>query len=181
MIHRHDSRLTTRCAGGTAPLLILVGALFLSMFPARTAAYVYPEHRRIMAVSIKSLESTRRAELDRLWGEARTGYEGRLSALAEDTTYSPSSTSIDLAAWPAVAGDHSCSAAQLLATVVTEEWIIKVHGVAAHLEQHLAEAGTGRFLRTNALRDADLRLLAVDPEYATRAGANNVHFLLPRP
>ena len=38
-----------------------------------------------------------------------------------------------------------------------------------------------RAARTNALRTADLRLQRTDPEYATRAGANNAHFLLPRP
>ena len=179
-VKRYSRPSVSRMSVQTMRLMPLV-ALMLSALPVRTQAYVYPEHRRIMAVSIKGLESSRRAELDRLWTIARTGHETRLSALAEDTSYSPSSTSIDLAAWPAVAGDHSCSAAQLLSTVLEEEWIIDVHNVAAHLEQHLADAGKGRFLRTNALRDADLRLLNVDPEYATRAGANNVHFLLPRP
>ena len=35
--------------------------------------------------------------------------------------------------------------------------------------------------RINALRTADLRLQRADPEYATRAGSNNAHFLLSRP
>ena len=35
--------------------------------------------------------------------------------------------------------------------------------------------------RINALRTADLRLQRADPEYATRAGSNNAHFLAPRP
>src|SRR4029077_13432937 len=33
----------------------------------------------------------------------------------------------------------------------------------------------------NALRTADNRLQRADPQYATRAGSNNAHFLLPRP
>jgi hypothetical protein len=33
----------------------------------------------------------------------------------------------------------------------------------------------------NALRTADIRLQRADPEYATRAGSNNAHFLLARP
>ncbi len=33
----------------------------------------------------------------------------------------------------------------------------------------------------NALRVADIRLQRADPEYATRAGSSNAHFLLPRP
>ena len=35
--------------------------------------------------------------------------------------------------------------------------------------------------RVNALRVADVRLQRADPEYATRAGSNNAHFLLARP
>ena len=35
--------------------------------------------------------------------------------------------------------------------------------------------------RTNALRSSDTRLQSADPGYATRAGANNAHFLLARP
>ena len=35
--------------------------------------------------------------------------------------------------------------------------------------------------RINALRIADIRLQRADPEYATRAGSNNAHFLLARP
>ena len=35
--------------------------------------------------------------------------------------------------------------------------------------------------RVNALRIADVRLQRADPEYATRAGSNNAHFLLARP
>lgn len=35
--------------------------------------------------------------------------------------------------------------------------------------------------RQNALRTSDIRLQRADPAYATRAGANNAHFLLARP
>ena len=34
-------------------------------------------------------------------------------------------------------------------------------------------------IRINALRNSDIKLQSADPEYATRAGSNNVHFLLP--
>jgi len=33
----------------------------------------------------------------------------------------------------------------------------------------------------NSIRDSDIDFQRADPEYATRAGSNNVHFLLPRP
>jgi hypothetical protein len=38
-----------------------------------------------------------------------------------------------------------------------------------------------RAQRVNALRTADTRLQRADPEYVTRAGSNNAHFLLARP
>jgi hypothetical protein len=38
-----------------------------------------------------------------------------------------------------------------------------------------------RAARVNALRTSDTRLQRADPEYATRAGSNNAHFLIPRP
>ena len=38
-----------------------------------------------------------------------------------------------------------------------------------------------RAQRINALRTADVQLQHADAEYATRAGSNNAHFLLPRP
>jgi hypothetical protein len=160
---------------------LLLVLLALAPPPPSAQAYVYPEHRRVTVIAIRGLESTRRAQLDGLWALARSGYESRLGPSPVDTSYTPRVATIDFAAWPAVAGDHSCSASEMLGTVTTAEWIVGVHAVGAALEQRLLEAGAEKFKRTNALRDADLRLLTVDPEYATRAGANNVHFLLPRP
>ncbi|HVQ23749.1 MAG TPA: hypothetical protein VMV01_01150, partial [Planctomycetota bacterium] len=43
------------------------------------------------------------------------------------------------------------------------------------------EDETQRARRINALRTSDTRLQRADPQYATRAGSNNAHFLLPRP
>jgi hypothetical protein len=45
--------------------------------------------------------------------------------------------------------------------------------------QMLSEAETAE--HANVLRDADVRLQRADPDYATRAGSNNAHFLLARP
>ncbi|HSC63542.1 MAG TPA: hypothetical protein VLD35_07915, partial [Caldimonas sp.] len=47
--------------------------------------------------------------------------------------------------------------------------------------QRQVEDETVRARRTNALRTSDTRLQRADPQYATRAGSNNAHFLLPRP
>ena len=162
-------------------LLMLVLWSIPGTHPDTCLAYVYPEHRRIAAISIQDLNREHRALLERLWSSARTGFETRMSPSPVDTAYGSSSTWIDLAAWPAISGDHSCSAHELLSTVTERNWIFDVHRVAAVLEQKLGEAGSEKFKRTNALRNSDLRLLSVDPSYATRAGANSVHFLLPRP
>ncbi len=156
-------------------LLLLV----LVQVPSR--AWIYPEHREITFRALETLDPSRRAALDRLWAAARTGHESRLSLLPADTTVTERPTNIDYAAWPAIAGDHSCSAAELLRTVIESDWILDVAAVCARLEAELASAGLERHQRTNALRTSDLSLLRVDPQYASRAGANNVHFLLARP
>jgi hypothetical protein len=86
---------------------------------------------------------------------------------------------IDWAAWPAIAGDHSCSAEKMVQTILTTGWILKVADIAAVLKHDLADA-KNRSQHINALRDSDNRLQRADEAYATRAGANNVHFLLAR-
>ena len=90
------------------------------------------------------------------------------------------------------------------------DWILNVADVAAQLEVDLARVAAEaakpqdsklgnavtnaladaqrrllsselRAQRINALRTSDTRLQRADPQYATRAGSNNAHFLLPRP
>jgi hypothetical protein len=143
-------------------------------------SWVYPEHREIMLRAILKLDDRRMASLEKLWAEARKGRESRLTAAAADTSLRDHLTALDYASWPAIAGDHSCSSAEMLHNVVETAWILDVGGVGSKLQSALTIGALDRPPRTNAVRDADLRLLHVDPEYATRAGANNVHFLLAR-
>ena len=84
---------------------------------------------------------------------------------------------LDYASWPAIAGDHSCSAQNMLHNILKTEWILKVADVTAKLRLDLNLSQT-RTDRINALRDSDIRLQDVDPEYAIRAGSNNAHFLI---
>ncbi|HLN57526.1 MAG TPA: hypothetical protein VK416_03140, partial [Thermoanaerobaculia bacterium] len=86
---------------------------------------------------------------------------------------------LDWAAWSALAGDHSCSSADLLATVLEKPWTPAVARAAATLRTGLATARNENE-RRNRLTRSDLELERVDPEYSTRAGANNAHFLLAR-
>jgi hypothetical protein len=160
-------------------ILFLLPLLLIAVQDA-AFGWIYPEHRSIMVRAIQKLEPGRRRVLASMWADARKGHESRLSENAADTGMGHSPQSLDYAAWPAIAGDHSCSSSIMLETVLNADWILKVAAVSAELEQVLS-ASTSRPARTNAVRNADLRLLRTDPEYATRAGANSVHFLLARP
>jgi hypothetical protein len=155
--------------------------LVVASFQSVTFGWVYPEHREIALLAIQKLDSHQKGVLDRLWAVARAGHESRLSLTPADLTSSERPRTIDYAAWPAIAADHSCSAAEMLRTILESDWILEVAAVSAQLKSDLFKSGVKRQDRTNALRRSDLNLLRVDPEYASRAGANNVHFLLARP
>ncbi len=102
--------------------------LFSVAFPAR--AWIYPEHPSIAGTAIEGLAPEERAALDALWTEARTGPAARLydTPWAGDQGQKPGC--LDWSAWPAIAGDHSCSAGQMLETVLESDWILKVAGSA---------------------------------------------------
>jgi hypothetical protein len=143
-------------------------------------AWIYPEHRDITLLAIQKLDRENRAKLDELWVEARIGYEDRLTEAIIDPTQSINPTQLDFASWPAIAGDHSCSSGNMLQNVLHTDWILKVAGVAAQLKIDLTNS-KNRHEHVNALRDSDIKLQRADPQYATRAGSNNVHFLLALP
>ena len=52
--------------------------LIIICFTSQGFAWVYPEHRQITVIAILKLDSSRRALLDHLWKQARTGFESRL-------------------------------------------------------------------------------------------------------
>ena len=158
--------------------LALIALLFI--YSVKTFAWIYPEHRDITLLAIQNLNLEYRSNLDQLWAKARTGYEERLTVTVIDATQSVNPTHLDFASWPAIAGDHSCSAKNMLYNVLQTDWILKVANIAAELKIDIANS-ENRHEHVNALRDSDIKLQRVDPEYATRAGSNNVHFLLSRP
>jgi hypothetical protein len=173
---------------------------------ARTAsAWVYPEHRDIAILAVEGLDPGRRAKFDQLWVEAREGHELRLCEQSADVGQGLNPQCIDWPAMSGLSGDHSCSSSQMLDAVTNSGWVLEVAGVAAQLKVDLAAVGTPahtagespqitlerlrrqfedsavRAKRMNAQRTSDMHMQRVDPEYATRAGANNAHFLLARP
>ena len=131
-------------------------------------------------IAIQKLDSNHRAILQRLWVLARKGYEYRLTVPVADVTQNEHPAMLDFAAWPAIAGDHSISAQDMLYNILHTKWILDVAGIAARLKNGLATSAN-KSERANKMRDVDMRLLHADPGYVTRAGANNVHFMLARP
>jgi hypothetical protein len=148
--------------------------------PITVFAWLYPEHRDITLLALKMLEPEQRSVLEELWSEARRGHESRICAQVADLAQGLNPNCIDYAAWPALAGDHSCSAQNMLSEVLAAPWVLNVAAVGATLDTKLA-AATRRDQRVNALRRSDIDLLRADPDYATRAQSNNAHFLLARP
>src|SRR5580704_3930440 len=187
-IHGHLSqRQRERCRSqffhsvrwATTRSLVLVTCICASA-PMTVLAWLYPEHRSITFLAIKMLEPEQRSQLDALWSEARRGHESRLCAQMADSANGPTPNCIDYAAWPAIAGDHSCSAQEMLRDVLVAPWIPKVAAIGGTLDVKLA-AARRRDQRVNAVRRSNIDLLRADPAYVTRAMSNNAHFLLARP
>ena len=145
-----------------------------------SSAWVYPEHRRITLRAIEKLDENRKNLLDEIWAQARIGYEYRLCESVADVTQDVKPQYLDYAAWPAIGGDHSVSPENMTYNILKSDWILKVADVAARLKNGIAAAKRKSEIE-NELRNSDLRLLRVDPEYVSRAGANNGHFMLARP
>lgn len=152
----------------------------MAAFTMTAVAWVFPEHRDITLLALERLEPAKRLLLVKLWSEARVGYESRLCAEMADTSQGAKHTCLDYASWPAISGDHSCSADDMLNTVLESPWILRVADISAQLKSRLA-AATRPDQRLNAVRASDIALLHADPAYVTRAGSNNAHFLLARP
>ena len=98
--------LSVRCT--TTRSLVLVTCI-CAFAPMTVLAWLYPEHRSITFLAIEMLEPEQRSQLDALWSEARRGHESRLCAQMADSAQGLNPGCIDYAAWPALAGDHSCS------------------------------------------------------------------------
>src|SRR5262249_5913320 len=142
-------------------------------------AWTLPEHRDISAAAVEQLTPERRMVLDKAW-ELATGQHPEMNACKDSVDPGGvAGTCIDLAMWPALAGDHACSPDELTTRILTAPWIVKVAKEGSDFRKRLAAA-----TREDEVQDAwaldNIKLEQVDPEYSSRAGANNAHFLLPR-
>jgi len=158
------------------PLLVFLLCAACELEPA--SAWVFPEHHDITALAIERLDPEHRAQLEKLWLLARTSHEARLCEDVASVT--PQKDCLDYAAWPAIAGDHSCSARDMLNIVLNAPWILSVSHISDRLRAQLA-AAKRNYQRINAVRDSNLALQRADREYVSRAMSNNAHFLLARP
>ena len=184
--------------------LRLLAVLILGMLSHPAWSWVYPEHRNLSLLAAQRLGAEHRAVFDRLWQDARVGDEAapvrsggrqraRRGALMHRLGGAERDRRRPLVLEP-----------QMLETARTSPWILQVADVAAQLKVDLARipvtarpeatescrrrrsrdaqrriaSEAVRAERINALRTADIRLQRADPEYATRAGSNNAHFLL---
>ena len=159
-------------------LFVLVVLLF-SICAQPSQSWVYPEHRDIAVLAVMKLTPERRDVLDEIWNMARVGHEKRLPSSVVIGHLPPQPNYIDWAAWTAIGGDHSCSPQEMIDVVLNSDWILDVARITEEFKRSLANAKTHAD-RVNAIRDSDIDLQRADPNYVTRAGANNVHFLLPR-
>ena len=93
--------------------ILFIAVIFL-ILTNKSSAWIYPEHRDIALLAIQKLSPENRSVLDKIWAEARKGYERRLTEAVIDATQSIKPTQLDFASWPAIAGDHSTSGKNLL-------------------------------------------------------------------
>jgi hypothetical protein len=162
------------------PLAVVLSVAVATIMITTTAsAWVYPEHRDIAVAAVLKLDSARRVQLDSIWSWARLGHENRLPSSIVIPELPERPNYIDWGAWPAIGGDHSCSPSQMMDNVLNSDWILDVARITEQFKRKLISA-KDHAQRLNALRDQDLQLQRADPDYATRAGSNNVHFLLAR-
>jgi hypothetical protein len=117
--------------------------------------------------------------INKLYTLAGTGYESRFNLSVIDPNQAADVKYLDYAAWPAIAGDHSTSAENLVSNILSD-WILNVANICANLKIGI-EKSRNRSEIESRLRDSDIKLLRADPEYVSRAGSNNAHFMLARP
>jgi hypothetical protein len=163
--------------GGTRIALTL--GLAVALLPGPAGAWIYPEHRDILAQALTDLPADQQKLFAALWADARRGRESRYCATMVDGDLRSAPGCIGLAAWAGIAGDHSFSPDQLVATTRPSNWILKVARVSAETKVGFEKATT-REAKQNAAAINNLKLQFVDKEYTTRAGANNGHFLTTR-
>jgi len=74
---------------------IIITLIIFVLGVSTSIGWVYPEHRDIALLAIQKLSPEYRAILDKLWSEARVGYESRLTEAVIDATQSTNPLFLD--------------------------------------------------------------------------------------
>jgi hypothetical protein len=155
-----------------------VAGVVLAFVPLPARAWIYSEHRDITADALRALSPDRRHVIEEMWSAARRDDRGYCAAIIDgDATTTP--PCIDLAAWPAIAADHSCSPIQFLETVPSAPWVIRIAQIGAETKVALENAKS-REQTFNEWALMHLRMQVADREYTSRGTSNKGHFLVTR-
>lgn len=165
-----------------AGVRLAVSAICVLLSAGEARAWILPEHAEITTEATKELEPEEQAVLRELWSAARRAHEGHL---CEGLGRAPADSDgavgcLGFADLPAVAGDHSCTPAELLKEVTTDTWLRDVIEVGNVTETRLREARSFS-ARINAWSRSNLLLERADGQYASRATSNSGHFVPTAP
>jgi hypothetical protein len=152
------------------------------LWSVEASAWILPEHAQITAEATQELEPSERAVLQKLWSEARrTSLERLCEGLGRAPADSDGAVAcLGFADLPSVAGDHSCTAEELLHEVSRGTWLRDVVEVGNVTERRIRDARSDG-ARINAWSRSNLLLERADFEYASRATSNAGHFVPTAP
>jgi hypothetical protein len=177
---------TARTAGASRRAARAVAATAALALASPASAWIWPEHRDIAAEAVKDLPPADRQALDALWVQLHQAAGKQACPSLVDAGAEPDvkfgewdKICVDFASFPALAADHSCSAADLWDDVSKEAWALKVVWVAARTKAWFARVKTDAE-HEDVWNLSHLAMQYVDPRYLTRAEGNSAHFLLPR-
>ncbi len=158
-----------RACAFAAGALALVG-------PREAGAWVLSEHAQITARALASVRGG---------PETTDAMRGVLVDVGRELGLAPDGTPgrPSLAYLPALAGDHSCSPAELgrfLREPAQRRWVEGVVAVGDATAKALARAGLGDETRAQIRRGMHVDLQAADDDYVARAAVDYSHFQLSR-
>ncbi len=150
------------------------------LFCTEAQAWIFPEHRDIGRVAIDQLDEANQNELNRIWKAANPSRSHRFcehpSEIEEVPTVDKTSCA-DLAMLFAMAGDHSCSPADLENVVLNSVWFPRISSYTAEVKQELKDSDDLN-AKLNIWNRSNVALLQIDSKYLSRASENNAHFPL---
>lgn len=156
--------------------LLAIACLCVSKLDAR--AWIFPEHRDIGRAAIDRLSAESRAVLEDRWKNSQLAVRWCAEVSArEDLPQRDQKPCADFAMLFALAGDHSCSPAQLSDIVQNSEWFPKVARFSAKLKSDLQRA-KDLPEKLNVWNASNTSFMELDAQYLLRASGNNAHFPL---